>query len=288
MNLFEREFKMKGRGECIYVVPIYDVHYGNRNCNVKQLKKTIEFIATTPNAYWFGGGDLLECINPSDKRFDASNVDQELLTDIGDLNNLVHKQADGFIKMTKHIKDKCLFLLEGNHESKVKTSYHLDITSVIAHELNTVNLGYTAYGRFNFNRGNGSTRTVKVFASHGDGGGGTTGAKLNRIEKKGNYITADVFFMGHVHGLVTAQEIVLDMQHSQKLDLIERQKLYCVCGTFLKTYGLNNTGYGEKAGYAPTPTGALKVKIEPFNATSKNGKFKDLPVKFNAEIISEA
>jgi hypothetical protein len=287
MNLFEREFNLKGRGECIYLFPIYDVHYGCRNCNIKQFQNTVRMIAEMPNAYWFGGGDMIEAINPSDKRFNPQNVDQELIKDIGDLNNLVHKQADGFIKMTKHIKDKCLFLLEGNHEEKVKLNYHLDITSIIAHELNTVNLGYTAYGKFKFIRDGLNAKNVKIFASHGDGAGQTTGAKLNRLEKKGEWIIADAYFMGHNHGLITSQEIVLDIKSQKKLDLMERQKLYCVCGTYLKTYGLNNTGYGEKVGYKPTPTGSPKIKMIPFNCTHKDGKMIEYPVKFQTEIMTE-
>jgi len=58
-------------GDIFKIKPIFDVHYGSKNCDTK---KFTSFLKDSNNkTYFVGGGDLIEAIPVRDKRYRKSN-----------------------------------------------------------------------------------------------------------------------------------------------------------------------------------------------------------------------
>lgn len=286
MNLFNFKVDLKGRGDELNILPLYDIHYGNKLCDVEALKKTVEKIRTTPNCYWFGGGDMCDCINMSDPRFDPRSV----ILDPKALDNLVYTQINDLANILLPIRDKAMFLLEGNHEEKVKKYYHMNPIEIIGGMLKVPAYGYSAYGNIRVSRQKGHVKIIKMFAGHGWGSGRKIGGKLNRLIEMGEFITADIIYGGHSHGLATDIAPVFDITETDNIELKATPKLVALGGTFLKTYDTAKDGhssYGERAGYKPTPIGTVETIIRPFSQKYMgNNKYQEI-TKIQMQINGE-
>ena len=58
-------------GETVQIKPIFDVHYGSTNCDVRKFKAFLK--DSDKNTYFIGGGDLIESIPVTDPRYRKSN-----------------------------------------------------------------------------------------------------------------------------------------------------------------------------------------------------------------------
>jgi hypothetical protein len=286
MNLFNFKIDLKSRGDEFTIIPLYDIHYGNALCDVEALKRTVEKIRTTPNCYWFGGGDMCDCINLSDPRFDPRSV----ILDPKALDNLVYTQVNELANILLPIKTQGMFLLEGNHEIKVKKKYHMNPIEIIGGMLKIKAYGYSAYGNIKVKRNGGQGKIIKIFAGHGWGAGRKIGSKINRLIEMGEFITADIIYGGHSHGLIVDSAPNFDLTDSEEPQLKAEQRFVILGGTFLKTYDTNKNGhssYGEEAGYKPTPIGTVETVIKPFaQKVMPNGKNQEI-VKIQVNVNSE-
>jgi len=260
MKIVDYEINCKSRSDIFYLIPIGDIHYGTKNCDIKKLEGLISWIASEPNVYWVGMGDMVEAINYSDKRFDPSNILPELQNS---LDNLPSAQSFNLAKKFNCIKHKCIGLLEGNHEETVRLKYHLSIIDLIADKLETRNLSYTCMIRLYFNRLNAS-KCVMIYSTHGFGGGRKPGSKVNNIIDISTWIEADIYIGGHVHDKLGIDRERLEVNKRGEAKLYARKKVFGITGSFYNTYTIDSKSYGEKVGYAPNPTGVVKIRIEPF------------------------
>lgn len=286
MNLFNFNIDLKGRGDEFSIIPLYDIHYGNTLCDVEALKRAVEKIRTTPNCYWFGGGDMTDCINLSDPRFDPRSV----IIDPKALDNLVYHQVNELANILLPIKDRAMFLLEGNHEEKIKKRYHMNPIEIIGGMLKVPAFGYSAYGNIKVSRNKGHAKIIKMFAGHGWGSGRKIGGKINRLIEMGEFITADIIYGGHSHGLITDVAPIFDITNGDEVQLRAEPKFVALGGTFLKTYDTrnNHSSYGEVAGYKPTPIGTVETIVKPFTQKYIGGKGRYLEVtKIEMRINSE-
>ena len=266
MEIINYRIKCKSRSDKFYVVPISDCHIGTKNCDMEKLKGTVEWIKKTKNVYWYDNGDSIDSINFSDKRFDPRDIEDEV-----DLHDLARSQADMYCSLMKPIAERCICKLSGNHEETLGRKYHFDVNNYICGKLGVRNAGYNAYINLFFMRGVGSS-TLKIFSSHGFGGGRSVGAKINNIVSIGNMFLADVYVMGHNHEKVVKDAEILDCTNSAKNPhLLARKRLYILAGSFLKTFEQGQTSYGEIKVYPPIPTGFTKIFIEPHRHKRVNG-----------------
>lgn len=267
MNLYEYRIKLDGRGIPIFLFPFFDCHVGSANCDMKKLQENIDWAQANKNVYVVFGGDQIDAINFSDKRFDYDNIAE--FSKKG-LNNLVNVQTDRFIKMFKPLKGRIIGLLAGNHEEKIRLAYHFDACAKMCDALETRFLGYSAMIRLVFERGRAKNSCI-VFMHHGVGAG-TVGSQLNKIHNVANDFEADIFLMGHCHQKVCSQSERLEVSHRGDMCLRARKRVFALCGTYLRTYQQDQMGYGEKRLYKPTTIGGVKIRIEPFLRTHANGK----------------
>lgn len=293
MNFYHKDIVLRGRSECIYIYPISDIHFGASACDIEKLKQTVKQIQQLPNAFWFLLGDNIDAINRSDKRFTMESIYKPLFDMPGGLDNIVENQIKLLSRELYPIKDKCLFVMTGNHETTAKAHYHIDAGVRLAELLGVGCLGECVMFRLRFFRNAGKkspSKIITVYANHGFGVGITSGASINKLERMAQAagVEADLYFMGHTHKLIHEQIERITLSRTGELKLIARDKGFAVCGTYLKTFGKGYSTYAERAGYPPTRTGGLRVKIIPFNhitgvGSRIGGKNADDVLRFSIE-----
>ena len=239
-------------GQTIQIIPLFDLHYGNTACDVQALKDVIK---KNKNAYFFGGGDWLDSVVVTDKRY-RKTVDAS----VGDA--IIDEQIDGLYEIIKPIRKRIIGLGSGNHEDTIVKRCGTDPMRRLCKMLEVPFLGYSGLIRLIFSQGGKAGRKVIIRWHHGWGGGSRTqGADLTKYSKDMNHWEADAFLYGHVHRKQSDRVPRLGLWGEK---LISKPKLLGICGTFLRTYtaGADPT-YSEKAGYPPTEIGALTLNIKP-------------------------
>jgi len=268
MELNDVEIIYERKGEKFRLIPIGDIHIGNRGCDLKKLRRVIEWIANKENTYWIGMGDMIDAINYTDKRFDPSTVTPKYLKD---LNNAVYEQISDLKDLFEPIQEKCIGLHEGNHETTIRRRYHVDVIKNLCQEWDTPYLGYSAFTRLKFVRiskgtkGHGSRATFTIYSTHGRVGGRKGGAKVNRLEDLMSWFDADIFLMAHSHKKITTTLTQLGVTGKRgNRRLIYKKKIGAVTGAFLQGYiTQGGIGYTELWNYPPTDLGVVKITITP-------------------------
>ena len=239
-------------GEKIEIIPVFDVHAGNKWSDVTKLKS---FLEEHKGAYIIGGGDLMDSIVTKDFRYRKSSDGSE-----GDA--IVDESVDKMAAILEPYKDRIIGLATGNHEDTITEKCGTNPTKRLCNRLDTEFLGYSGLIKLVLSENGSRTRTVVIRYHHGWGGGSRTqGADLTKFSKDLAYWDADIFLFGHVH---RRQSDVVPRLGLSGMKLISKPKVMLICGTYLKTYsdGTDPT-YSEKMGYPPVETGGLSFTIQP-------------------------
>lgn len=238
-------------GETIKIKPIFDVHYGNKYCDVKAFKEYLK--DSDENTYFFGGGDLMDSIVVTDPRY-AKHADA---TETG---AIIDEQVEGLFEILKPYK--MLGIGRGNHEDVIIRRCGTDPAKRLARKLDCKYLGLSGLIRLQLHIEKSHSRKVVIRWHHGWGGGSRTqGADLTKYSKDGMHWDADVFLYGHVHRKQADRIPRLGLSGEQ---LISKPKLVGICGTYLRTYSkTTDSSYSELKGYPPTEIGGLVLNITP-------------------------
>lgn len=260
MELLTFDIPIRGKSDVVQLVPIGDIHSGASGCDEKELKETVEYVAAGSHRYTILMGDLIDAIYPDDKRWDDRSV-----ADWVPRARPVDAQYERIKSIIAKIpRERIIGVLEGNHEIKARTVHYRDVTLDLSRELGIRYLGQEAMIRLRFSRPKSlGCNSYLIFATHGSGGGRKPGAKINRITELSNFIDADIFLMGHVHEKSAIKNVVLSMDNLGRFT--QKERLYCLTGTFLKTYSREANSYGARALYAPTSIGAPIINIQPYH-----------------------
>ena len=228
---------------CI-ILPLSDIHVGDPHFNEKKYLKMIEWIKNNPNVFVTLGGDL---------------INNAIVGSVSDIYGEVKTPTQAkkwVVKSLMPIKDRIIGVVQGNHENRSKKLTNWDITEDIAEELEApynaealyinIKLGnYKNNGRVNYT----------MYLTHGSGGGGTPGGRMNSIYKANKIVLADLYVMGHVHNMGTFPDTIFvpDLRH-KRLEQVKRQ--YVVSGSYTE-YG----GYSEAFMMAPGKTGCPRIHL---------------------------
>lgn len=238
---------------------IGDIHCGIKHCAESKVKDKVNEIKNDPNARWVGMGDYGEFITPSDPRWDVGVIADWLHPD-----NISYDLTKWIINLFQPIKDKCIGLLEGNHEDSIRTHSHVDVQNNICDELGVKNLGSTCMVRLIFKRRKSTeSHITKGVFSHGAGWAITKGSKMNRLERFMNiFPSCQVAAIGHMHDIITHELPYLDIDEAD--NIVDRKRLGAVTGSWFKTYEQGvRASYGEKKGYPPTILGSPTFVFKP-------------------------
>jgi hypothetical protein len=313
MKVAEYRFPaVKSRASKINLYALGDVHIGALNCAEKQFRKVVKMIADSPNSYWIGGGDYIDAIILQDqKRFDPSSLPNWILAanmeDISariadggapddvarDIMRMVSKNSrkkladmvaaerDRFLEITAPIHDRCIGLLEGNHEYSIMKYHNRDLMGDLATGIGVSNLTDCTFMRLRFERIKGTRATsnndvanIRLFAAHGMGGGRTPGAEPNHLARLANDKECELVLRGHSHTQFIAPPIArLTLPKAGALGE-EAESTICRAanwGCFVRTYAAGPSTYASRATYPVRPLSTVRVVITPFrNVNNRN------------------
>ena len=215
-----------------------DWHLEDPLCNEKLIREWIEIVRTRPNAYCLLNGDLLNTA----LKTSVSDVYRERMTPMDGMKYL--------IALLEPIKDKIIFIDEGNHERRATKETSIHMLEMVAQTLGVpfVEEGAVIFircGRDQEERHPENRITYVVYATHGAGCGRTEGGKLNAVARLASIVDADIYIHSHVHlpGAFKRNFYRTDTRH---------RKTCSVTKLFVSTAApLDYGGYGQIAKFAP-------------------------------------
>jgi len=266
-------YAIDGSGrDVVRLVPLGDIHWGVMNCAEGLLLEWVERIRADRDCWWVGMGDMLEAINFTDRRFDPRVIAGRYR--VMDLRDLPMLQARELVGVLGSIADRCIGWHTGNHEETILLRYHEDVTGWMCTELGLAGGGYG--GRYLENnamtvlevrRRGRRTLRYRIYSEHGRGSGRTAGGSLNSLLRLSSNFDADIYLRGHVHQRMAVVQPRLRVEYEPRrragrLSLEDWDQVFCLTGTFYRTYLEGSTSYAEQRSYAPTPLGPLVVTID--------------------------
>ena len=264
MNTIHREFFDVSRSDEWRLHIIGDVHLGNKGCNEAALLRTVNVIAADPRALWIGMGDYAEFINVSDPRFRADSLARWVK--VSHLVDLSEAQRERFLRFVTPIADKCLALVEGNHERTIQRYYERNIYSEIVtgvkakaglQPTDILGLGYSGWVVLHFYRSNERKHAtvIKLNLHHGHATGRKLGGKVNALQDRLWTHDADLVIMNHCHDEIAASVAVQSVRGDKVVNEV-RKGVYG--GTFLA-----DATYSEEKGYPPQPVDSPVIILKP-------------------------
>ena len=267
MRVITHSIRHASRADMIRITPLGDMHLGNALCDEKLLAETVAEIEADPLHYWGGIGDYGEFINRSDRRHRESHL-APWLHGVDDLSSA---QIDKIVEILEPIKDKCLWLVRGNHEDLIHKKYEHDVYAELCRKLGAcaerpLELGYRGFVRVRMHRGTtrGATYTVVIYVHHGYGGGRLEGAKALKLGRLPKSYYADIYLYGHSHvNLAQPGHVVGPATRGNKL--VGRDIWQLMTGSFLRSYDVEGKleVYAEEKDLPPTAIGAPEIQITP-------------------------
>ena len=183
MKVHKFEFPAKR----ITLYPLGDWHYGSRQSDVGFIQKVVDEVKSNPEARWVGMGDLIENAIIGSK----SDVYLQMIPP--------EEQLNAVCDILGPIKDKGLFILAGNHESRTMRVAGLQPEQHISARLLVPFAGYSCMAWITLTKAHKKNR-FSLYCHHNYGGGYTMGGKVNRAEKlRDIFPTVDATFSGHFH-----------------------------------------------------------------------------------------
>ena len=108
-----------------------DIHVGNNAMDVGKVEKFCRMVRATKNGFAAFGGDQIESIAVDDKRFSfdchVSPIDgSDLEEPISAIGSRIDFQRDYFLHLFGTLKDRTLWVLDGNHERRLANTYRVN------------------------------------------------------------------------------------------------------------------------------------------------------------------
>jgi predicted phosphodiesterase len=177
---------------------IGDLHSERREFNEARFKKyRSAILADKDQAVVICAGDFTEGRTPGMKHWDPMTIRPEFLTNLESF--LKHSLAYNE-RLLKPLTDAGIpvVVVSGNHDD------YLEFTGYAAMLADRIGAHYLGGGgivriRTGAPRQSGGQYTTLVHATHGSGGGGRPGGKINKMQQSVEAIGADVYVAGHVH-----------------------------------------------------------------------------------------
>lgn len=232
-----------GTSEEIFIIPLSDVHIGEKGFNEKLLDDIIKDVKENDDLYLLLIGDLINNATKNSK----SDVYHEVMTP--------HEQVNFIVDKLKPVRHKILGSVSGNHEDRTSRESGVDLSNVIADFLEIPYDNSSMVYQIKHGVSGSGKNNYIIYTTHGFGGGGTKGAKANKLQKLSELCIADLYIMGHYHDIITFSDSVYipDTRHDK---MVLKTRQYLITGSCVE-YG----GYAEKMLLRPGRTGYPLIKL---------------------------
>lgn len=244
INLNEKEGKIL---DDITIIPIADVHIGDKLSNLKLLKEALERIKNEPNTYTIINGDLCNMALKNSK------------SDVYSDNIPPMEQVLRATELLEGIKNKILVISTGNHEDRTQKETNIDVTRLIARQLGIEDKYANGWWYLYLTFGKdikGRTVTYGITGIHGYGGGRKSGGKINRLEDMSQVVIADLYLMSHTHKPISTKNCIYIPYYQSKV-LSKQEMYFLMTNSFLESDG----GYAEKMGFVPASTSLTEAQL---------------------------
>lgn len=275
----EKTLQCQSRSETFRLYTLGDIHLGALNCAERSFRTMVRKIEKDDNALWIGGGDMCDYVILNDaKRFDVNTLPDWILS--GDaatikerIGDMVMAQQNRFLSIVDPIRDKCLGLLEGNHEFSIFKYHNRRHMDILSNSIGAPVLSDSTFIRLRFRRSitksrpKGGVGTVIIFACHGHGGGRTPGAEPNKLYRLAADKDADIVLRGHSHTFCILPPIpILGISRTGRLqeEATTRLRHAANWGSYVHTYQKGASTYASRATYPVKPMFTVETEIKPF------------------------
>lgn len=248
------------------IYPLGCMHKGVVHCDEDLLEGTINEVRRDKFALWLGMGDYGDLIVPSDfKRWDGRILAPWMK---GHEDHIGATQLDSVDEQLSPIWNKCIGLIEGNHDEYIRKYSHYNFMYELLKRANkkyeVPNGGAQSLIRLSFHRNNSNeVHDFIIHARHGEGSARTSGARaLAVLRLSQTFINAHIVLMGHLHGQESPdipQRLILKNGKIKSFETIA-----CMTGAWLKAYMQGVPAcYLERWGTPPSTLGCPKIVIIP-------------------------
>ncbi len=234
------------------ILPISDIHYGHKSCDVKKLKKDLSE-KVDDHTIILGVGDWADSIVVPDKRYRKD-------MDATESGAIIDEQLERLCEIFKPYSRQIYGIGDGNHEDVVNNKCGTQMMKRLCDMLATDDhkplwLGYSWILEIVFfipsKDQMTQTRGVVIRGHHGWGGNTRTeGADITKYSHDVKFWQADLFLYGHTHKLKTndVEQGVKVGKNGWRTQL----KRMAVCGTYQRTYSNNQIPtWAEGKGFPP-------------------------------------
>ena len=246
-----------------------DIHGGTVHCAEDKAKHILTDIVEDPFSLWLDMGDSVECITPSDKRWQQKII-ADWLKDHQD--NISEVSRDWYCDLVKKAVEartphdnssRCKGKIKGNHEWELQHHNVANIQANICNRLGIPDLGFSCLFHLVFQRLNSNEKHMFRFhLTHGSGNAQTPGGRTQKLKKIMNQTDAIYTIVAHMHDIKIEVSPILVSGNS--LELKAKHRIGAISGTFLRTYTQGvEAGYGERKNYDPTSMGCVVFEINP-------------------------
>jgi len=247
------------------IVGLGDIHRGNPWMDEKLFYSRLNWIENN-DCYVILMGDYGEAINSKDPRHDYNALDGKYPTP--------DKQYRKIAEDLEPIKDKCIMLLDGNHESNFWKRQNHNYSDELAYKLGVPYVGMSGYVLLKFKRitaGKTSTNIFRIYAHHGWAGGRTDGYKVKVIQDLANiFDDAHLYLMGHTHKLGPVFPTTRLRVDSRTEKICDSDKHFVYTGSYIKGHEKGKGSYVEARAYPPTQLGSAFIEVRPNRSTRPN------------------
>lgn len=247
----------------IIIVPVGDVH---RFAPLHAEDKWHEFIdewKDKDNVYFLGMGDYLDVISTSERMALSHSNLHDSTTQTFD--NFIKDKCDQFVEEIGFMKDRLIGMLGGNHYYEFASGVTSD--QYLCERMGCKYLGVKTLIDFRFidDCGHHGHRII-INAHHGEGGGRTSGASINKLQRMAEGVEADIILQGHDHNKMADYITRLRLTNSQSNPKLDKRKILLArTGGFLKGYVDGEKSYIVDANLNPTDLGTIAIQIVPVN-----------------------
>lgn len=209
----------------LQIYPLGDLHIGSKYFNEDFFNKWLSvFKGTKSEKVIYLQGDLVDFAT---KRLGNSAYEQVMSVD---------EQIEFILKKLKPLKEYIKGSVIGNHEARSVKEFDLDISRLIASELEC-EYGNTLYHKYIIN-GN----EYKIFTQHGNKTSNQVHLMLGQVMRNTQHIDANLFLYGHCHYGENLSLPEIDYDGYKRRNIV-------LTGHFLSYKG----SYAEQMGLKPSP-----------------------------------
>lgn len=238
-----------------------DAHHDNAHCN-RQLEKEHLDEALDKKATICDFGDLF-CVMQG--KYDPRKDARQLTDDQHGREDYLNSVLEEAYNFYKPYNKNFLMLSPGNHETAIIKRCGIDLTKLLAKQLNAYNQTYSGWIKFSFNRG--TFRTSKnLWYHHGYGGGGIMSFGTLSTRRQASYLPdADIMVSGHTHD---SYYLEMGREKLNQTGMITRDTMISLRCPGYKDETTCKEGWAVERGHAPKPLGAWWLR---FHWSQKKG-----------------